>query len=433
MRSKTNSAGKQMRAAILVAALAVCAAVFASPAASDESLNYWQTPMNSFKKAGELIGHGGYNGARAELSYGMTNFPAPYNGIATQYLTKLDSALGISDLKDPKRRGELIELCAELRACDAALELKSEEKEKKKEPDDSDTASAWCLWETGNTQAALANYKHRLEAEPLETWQDYWSEQIHLIEQSRTNRDKVEYTIERVRKHYLKGFEIPPDYFSSLEELTLAMPFARNEAEKIALHRLITKTLDLMGDEAGRTAWENKVLNDFKTNDEACAGVYLDRGLRDYNKDDFTNAMPLLRKVCSDYPETQAYGDAQYTVGLILQQQQNYDEAIMEYARLFHSKVEDYAKPIDNDEDYKCYRFRAALGISGCYEEKGDFLHALEYVEMARDRYKYLSWCKTCMEEMKQTIKTRVAQLEEKIKSGGSALSDSTPGAMTGR
>lgn len=423
-----------MKAAIVFAALAVCASVFAGPTSSDKApLDYWQIPMDSFRKAGELIGHGRYDTARAELSYGMTNFPAPYNGIATQHLVKLDSALGISDAKDLKRRGELFELCAELRACDAALELKPEEKEKKMETDDNDTASAWCLWETGNTQAALANYKRRLEAEPLEAWQNYWSEQIHLIELSRTNRDKVGYTVERVRQHYLKGFEIPPDYFSSLEELTLAMPAARNEAEKLALHRLMIKTLDLMGDEAGCTAWENKELDDFKTNDEACAGVYRDRGMRAYHKEDFTNAMPLLRKVCSDYPETQAYGDAQYTVGLILQQQQKYDEAIMEYARLFQSKVEDYAKPVDHDDDYKCYRFRAALGISGCYEEKGDFLHALEYVELARDHYKYLSWCKTCMEEMKQTIKTRVAQLEEKIKSGGSALSDRTSGSMTGR
>lgn len=380
-----------------------------------------------------MTGHGRYDGARAELNYGVTNFPIPYNGIASQYLDKLNAALGISDPKNSNRRGELIELCVELRACDAVLELKADGKKKKTEPDDSDTVSAWCLWETGNTEAALARYKRKLEAEPLETWQDYWREQIRLIELSRTNRDQVPYTIERVRQHYLKGLEIPPDYFSSLEELTLAMPAARNEAEKVALHRLIIKTLDLMGDEAGRTAWENKLLDDFKTNDEARAGVYLDRGMRAYNRGDFTNAMSLLRRVCSEYPESQAYGDAQYTVGLILEEQQNYDEAIMEYAKLFHSKVEDYARPVDHDEDYKCYRFRAALGISGCYEEKGDFLHALEYAELARDHYKYLSWCKTCMDEMKQTIKTRIAQLEERIKSSGSALSESTSGSATER
>jgi len=35
---------------------------------------------------------------------------------------------------------------------------------------------------------------------------------------------------------------------------------------------------------------------------------------------------------------------------------------------------------------------------------------------MARDRYKYLSWCKTCMADMKQNVDIRISQLEEKVK-----------------
>lgn len=427
MGSKIHSANERMTAATALAVMLLGASVLAASNHSSEGpLNYWQTPMDSFKNAGELIGRAKYDAAETELSSDATNFPAPYNSMAIERLEKLDAALKISNAKDTNRIAQLMDLCTELRASDAALQIQLEEKRKKKAPDDSDPESAWRLWETGNTEAALADYKRKLEAEPLDTWQNYWSEQIHLMELSRTNHNKVAFTTELVRQHYLKGFEMPPDYFSSLQELTLAMPYARNENDKAALDLLIIKTLNSMGDEAGRDAWEDKVLGNFKTNDEACARVYLDRGMRLYNKQDFAGALSLLRKIASDYPDTQAYGDAQYTVALILQQQQNYDEAIREYARLFRSKVQDYAKPVDNDEDYKCYRFRAALGISGCYEEKGDYLHALEYVELARDRYKYLSWCKTCMTEMTQTIKARVMLLEDKIKTGGSVASGDT-------
>lgn len=428
MRSKIYLAKGTIAAFAVLAAMLMAISILAATSADDASLAYWQTPMKSFQSAGELIGDGKPDRARAELNYGLTNFPAPYSRMAGDYIKKLDSALGISDLKDPNRLSQLVELCTELRACDAALRLQPEQEKKKHndQPASNDMESAWRLWETGDSKAALADYKRKLDEEPVPAWQNYWSEQVHLVELSRTNRNTASFTLELVRQHYLKGFELPPDYFSALQELTRALDNARKAPEKVVLHQFIIKTFDLMGDQAARNAWENKLLHDFQTNDGACASVYLDRGMRAYNQQDFAGALSLFRKVASDYPDTQSYGDAQYTLALILEQQQHYDEAIMEYARLFRSKVDDYAKPIDNTEDYKCYRFRAALGISGCYEEKGDYLHALEYAELARDHYKYLSWCKTCMEDMNRNLKARIAQLEQKIKTSDPIASDGT-------
>lgn len=410
-------------AALAIMFVADCSTTAATP--PEQALNYWQTPMKSFRNAGELIGRGDFKRARAELNDDAAKLHAPYAAMAADYAGMLDSAVAISDPKDPKRLGELIELCTELRACDAALRLQSEGAKKDK-PRGNDLESAWRLWETGDTKAALEDYKRKLEAEPVDTWQNYWTEQIRLIELSRTSRNKAAYTVELVRQHYLKGFELPPDYFGALEHLADATPYARTETEKATLDLLIVKTLDSAGDESGRTAWENKVLDNFKTNSEACAGIYLGRGMRAFKKQDFATATALFRRICSDYSDTQAYGDAQYTLAMILQEQQNYDEAIMQYARLFQSKVDDYAKPVDNKEDYKCYRFRAALGISGCYEEKGDFLHALEYAELARDHYKYMSVCESCVTDMNRTVKARIAQLEDKIRTSGPVASDSS-------
>ena len=413
MRFKVHSV-KSTFAAALVAAVTAGSAI-----ASESSLTTWQKPMESFKKAGDWIGSDKYDRARAELSADSTNFPVPYNGMATEYLGKLDTALKISDAKDPKRLKKLVDLCTDLRACDAAERLQSREK---KEADDDDLASAWRLWQSGDTKAALAEYKHKLDGEVVDMWREYWKEQIRLLELLHTNHNSVPVIVELVQQHLLKAFEAKADVFGALEELTGVLPHARNPDESLFVHQLIIKNLDSMGDEAGRTAWENKILSDFQTNAEACARVYVDRGTRDYDKKDFATAMTLFRKICSEYPDTQAYGDAQYTIALILEQQQKYDEAITEYSRLFPSKVEDYILPTDGSNgDYKCYRFRAALGISGCYDAKGDFAHALEYVEMARDRYKYLSWCKTCMAEMKQNVDIRISQLEQKVKQGNRA------------
>ncbi len=425
MVMRSNVHIRTVSAAAALAILFIAAAGLAATSPDEAALNYWQTPMKSFRNVGEMIGRGDFKSAQAELSYDMTNFPAPYGPMAASFAKKLDSATESSDPKDPQRASQLIELCTSLRACDAAIQLRSEGKKKDK-PDQKDPESAWRLWEIGNTKAALADYKHKLEAEPMETWQNYWSEQIHLIELSRTNRNRVGFTVELVWQHYMKGFEVAPDYFGALEHLTSAMPYARTEPEKVALNLSMIRALDFAGDESGRTAWENKVLDEFKTNSEACASVYLWRGLRAFKNQDFATATSLFRTICSDYSNSEAYGDAQYTLALILQQQQSYDEAITQYARLFQSKVDDYARPIDDKEDYKCYRFRAALGISGCYEEKGDYLHALEYAELARDHYKYMSLCQSCVTDMNRTLKARIAQLENKIKTNGPVASDSS-------
>ena len=408
MRTKIHSVKSAFMAAL------VAAATTHSASASQSSLETWQEPMNSFKKSGEWIGSDNYDRARVQLSSDSTNFPTPYSGMANEYLGKLDAALKISDAKDPKRLDKLVDLCTDLRACDAALRLQSRGK---KEADDDDLASAWRLCQSGDAKAAMAEYKHKLDAETVEMWREYWKEQIRLLELIHTNHNSVPVTIELVQQHLLKAFEAKADVLGALEELTRVLPHARNPGESLLVHQLIIKNLDSMGDETGRTAWEDKVLSDFKTNTEACARVYVARGVRAYDKKDFAAANTLFRKICSDYPDTQAYGDAQYTIALILEQQQKYDEAIAEYNKLFPSKVEDYVLPTDGSNgDYKCYRFRAALGISGCYDAKGDFVHALDYVVMARDRYKYLSWCKTCMADMKQNVDIRISQLEEKVK-----------------
>jgi tetratricopeptide (TPR) repeat protein len=387
------------------------------PPGRADALTNWQTALSSFKKTGAFLGQEQYAQAKAELSAGTTNLPTPYGNMATQFLARLESALKqASDPSDARRRQTLAQLCAELRAYPAAVRLSlpaggdSAAAEARDEP-----AFAWRLFEAGDAPAALREYKRRLAEEQVDMWQSHYQEQIRLLEQRPANLTNVPFALQFVREHCLKGYEEKTDFFGALQELTRVLPFARNPKEGLMVHQFILKCLVGLDDTAGRDAWEEKLLKDFKGEREACAQVYLERGLRAMDKQNLPEAMPLFRKVCAEYPDTEAYGDAQFSVGVVLQLQEKYDEAVAEFSKLFPSKVNDYALNPDSSEDCKNYRFRAALRISGCYEAKKDLAQALQYAELGRDRYKFVSYCKTCMQDTKESLDKRIAQLKEAV------------------
>jgi len=386
------------------------------------ALMNWQMALSIFKKSGAFIGQDKGEEAKAELSAGATNLPAPYSNMASQFLARLESTLKQSPGKsDPRQRKTLSQLCGELHAYEAALRLSvpagggSSTVEARDERE-----FAWRLFESGDVPAALNEYRRKLAEEQVDTWQDYYKEQIRLIEQRPANLTNVQFAIKFVQEHYLKGFEEKADVFGALQELTRVLPFARSPREGASVCQFLIKCLERLDDTAGREAWEDKLLSDLKADSEACAQVYLERGLRAMEKEAFVPALSSFHKVCTEYADTEAYGDAQFSVGVVLQQQQKYDDAVAEFDKLFPSKVNDYAVNPESSDDRKNYRFRAALRISGCYEAKKDFARALEYTELARDRYKFISYCKSCMEKTKESVEKRITQLKE-------ALSKSTP------
>src|SRR4051812_46418001 len=246
--------------AFVLAVTLFATSLSAAPGSGETTpLRSWQPAMVSFKKAGELIGRDKFEQARAELSSGTTNLPVPYGSMAAEYRGKLDAALKISNAKDFKRLEALVQLCMDLRACDAALKVRAKEG---KDADPDDTAIGWRLWETGNAKGALAEYNRRLAAENVDMWRDHWKEQVHVVEQLPVGRTNVPFVVELVQKHYLKGFETKADTFSALEELTRVLPYAKTAKEAVVVHQLMVKNLDSLGDDAGRTAWENKLLSD---------------------------------------------------------------------------------------------------------------------------------------------------------------------------
>ncbi len=376
------------------------------------ALTNWLIALNTFRQAGADLGDGKPAQAKADLTTASTNLAAPYADTARQLNAKLGAALTL-EARSPRQSKALVQLCAQLHSYDAALRLQSASVPAAELGDE--PTYAWRLFETGDTKAALAEYKRRVVDEMVETYQQHYRAQIQLVEQHAANLTNVAFSLRLVREHYLRGFEEKPDSLAAVAELYRVLPYARDAREAVAVHQAIIKSLTELRDDAGRDAWEDELARDFKSDAEACAGVFVERGLRAYEAKDYPQALTLLRKVCSDYAETGAYGDAQYTVGLILHKQGKFAESVEEYAKIFSSSVNDQLIDPEKSDDYKNYRHRAALRICECYESRNDFAQALTYAEMARDRYPYLSYCKNCLRDVREALEKRIQDLRAAV------------------
>ena len=297
------------------------------------ALTNWQTALVAFRQAGSLIADGKQQQARAGLSYSITNLPIPYGQMASQFMTGLDKALKAApDSGKCPQIDELVELCSRFGAWEAADRLKMAAPKPASADEESDDPLRACrLLETGKTGAAVAEYERKLAEERVALFKDYYKTQIDLIKQRPANLTNAQFSLRLVREHYLKGYEGKPNLFGSLQELTRVLPLTQNGKDAVDVHRMVIQCLTRLGDFKGRDAWEDKTLSDFNSDPEACAEVYLNKGIRAYSDKKYEPALALFRKVCLEYPNTLAYGDAQYDLGSLFQEQKNYDQAIEEY------------------------------------------------------------------------------------------------------
>jgi tetratricopeptide (TPR) repeat protein len=199
----------------------------------------------------------------------------------------------------------------------------------------------------------------------------------------------------------------------SLEELHRLLPKAKTPAQRFVIYWRTSGELETLGDYEGRDAWEEKILRDFKDDPNACATVFLDRGTRACRAKDWTKALEIFRRICRDYRKSDAWPEAQRQIGVILQRQKKYDEAIAAYRELMPDKT----KKVDAD-------FLEAGRITRCYETKGDFVSALEWVqaiETAHDNQPVIG-CLNCYIGVKASLTLRKATLLEKLGRSDEAL-----------
>src|SRR5262249_49650157 len=191
----------------LLASTALVSLGQSSPGSSS-ALTNWLAATSTFQKVGGFIGEEKTAQAKTELTAATTNLPPPYNTTAAQFLPQLASALKLSTNRaDPQRLQALITLCTDLRAHQAALQLQKNQGNASSDQLADDLLYAWRLLESGDTKAGLAEYERRASKEPVETWQTYYQEQVHLIQQRATNAGNAQFAIEIVKERYLKGLE----------------------------------------------------------------------------------------------------------------------------------------------------------------------------------------------------------------------------------
>jgi tetratricopeptide (TPR) repeat protein len=381
------------------------------PTSAQLALTNWLAAQSAFQKSGALLGQKKFEAARSDLIYAAPRLPAPYSAMATQFIERITA---LSKEEDATLRTEAAAtLCADMQSYAAALKLKPVKKSKN--DDDEDDGAAWWLFETGDVRGALAQYKRRLPREDVQVYQEYYKKQMELLPAHAANLASVPLALELVRERYLKTYEHKADFFGALRELHRVLPFAKEATNSVAVHQEIIRCLSGLNDDAGRDAWENKVLVDFKSDVDACAGVYIDRGLRAYHLwRDYDTALMWMRKACAQSPDLKLWGDAQYSVGLILQDQKQFDEAIAAFNEIFPSKVNDHLLEEGSSDDCKNYRFKSALRVSECYESKNDLPRALEFARLAKTRYQFISFCPFCQKRAREELDKRIAALEAK-------------------
>lgn len=388
---------------------------FTSPgtAAPKPALNNWHTALLTFQKAGALVGEAKYPQARAELSRATSNLAAPYSTIAGQHLDQLEAALKLSAKKESAEQlAALADLCGELRAYPAALKFLDRLRKLSPEDEGKGVSRAWCLFETDKVKAAIAEYERKANAEAVAMWKSYYRKQIELLQKRATNSVSAALAIEFVQEHYLKGYETKPDGFGALAELARVLPATKDPKEQLSIYQMIIKNLSTLDDDLGTQAWEDTLLAAFRSDRDACAAVFLDRGLRAFQKKNYPEALALFRQVCAEYPDAAAYGDAQYDAGLVLHEQQKYSEAISEYDKLLLSQLNDSLPEPSSSEDAKNYHYKAAMRISECYESQKDYARALDYSVLARDRYKFVGWCQICLDNVRNQLAQRIQKLQ---------------------
>jgi len=130
----------------------------------------------------------------------------------------------------------------------------------------------------------------------------------------------------------------------------------------------------------------------------------------------YEEAEKAYRELEKKDTEPSTWGKVVFNLGLALARQKRYQQAIREFLRVIVSKVDDKEAGGDIMEAYRNYRHRACLEIAECYEAQKDYVTALTYAEMARDKHKYQSWCGTCAQGARRALDEYIEKLKAKLR-----------------
>jgi tetratricopeptide (TPR) repeat protein len=420
----------------LLALFAVCLTFFSAPAADPPEasvLNTWREALQQFREAARLAHAGKTTEAEAKMQAVADRTRQPYARHAKVLVRPLpDAFAGASSPRDFFRCGERAQAVEQLGEYELTLHWA------KMTPGALGYAPeklAWLLAAAGRHEQALAEYDHAITAagnarDPFAS-SDY---QLQKLQESKQRIEAmlkepaiVKWQIEFIRGHFLTGFphdNKPHRLLTALERLTPLLDQTNEPAERRQIHGQIQACLLGLRDLEGLSAWEDKMLGEIWVSAEDRAGIAAQRAERAHKFQQFAEAEKQWRLICEKFPKTSHYGVAQFNVGYVLQEQGKFQAAIAEYEKLFPSQVNDKDPGTNIMDVYRNYRNRAAKQISQCYDKLGKPREALEWMILARDKYRFESWCGTCSWQEAAATAARLVRLKHKAGDTAEALRD---------
>lgn len=383
---------------------AVASAANAQEPANDFAAMFqWKAATIQFKKAGELMGERRIAEARSVLERAMQQLAPPYDRMAENHLQSLENAKRQNReiLNGYYVYGQIGKLCFELGAYDSAvnwmqlaINAHSEDHHGYARP------MAWCLGELRRTTECLAAYNAKIDNLKKESvfshFVDECQRQKAIVEQREARRHDLEFMLEMVRQRYLEGHDVANKYLAALEVLQECLATAHEKKDVQRIYAMGLKCLDRLHDERGRIAWENHWILQNKGDAAITASVTIDRAKRAYDRRNLDEALRLYRLVCQQDPTSPRGEFTRFMIACVLKEQMQYDEAIAEFGILIDIRSNE--KNANRKYAYPNDPHSIVLNIADCYRSRGKFDKELEYLLLARDKFKYQSWCGTCRE-----------------------------------
>lgn len=131
-----------------------------------------------------------------------------------------------------------------------------------------------------------------------------------------------------------------------------------------------------------------------------------------YESQDLLQAEKLWLQVRDCGKTTPDWPKAVFNLGLLEHRKRNFNQAIQYFEEVLQSNPNDKETGGSIMETNRNYSYRSALAISQCREEMGEYWPALQYAKLAKTKYRYYSWCGTCIDIERTYITRRVLYLE---------------------
>jgi len=180
------------------------------------------------------------------------------------------------------------------------------------------------------------------------------------------------------------------DAIRFLEE-TLASPSPISIEERKDIYMTVRSYS--FADPAEMRMWEDRVLTEFPEDFDLVARIQVDRAQQAYAAKDLDTALQQYRHVCEKLRESASFGMAQFNVGMILEEQEKFEEAIGEFQKLLTSRVNDHDPTGNIMSEFRNYRARAQWEVGHCYRAMGRFDDALQAYVDTEKKYPFQSTC----------------------------------------